>query len=153
MLKAIGLAYSLGFHNMAQVTITEIRNAKSLNAENTSYDVEINHPEYGWIPYALDPDDTDQTVNNDDLLALIGSNFEAYVPPTQEELDAKAAAAVRGQRDWLLQNQVDPIVSNPLRWADMTAEQQAAWAAYRTALLDITDQEGFPHNVVWPTKP
>ena len=138
---------------MKQVTITEIRNAKSLNAENTWYDIEINHPEYGWIPYTLNPDDTDQTVSNDDLLALIGSNFQVYVPPTQEELDAEAAAAVRAQRDYLLQTEVDPIVSNPLRWADMTAEQQAAWAAYRTALLDITLQAGFPHNVTWPTKP
>jgi hypothetical protein len=138
---------------MAQVTITEIRNAKSLNAENTLYDVEINHPEFGWIPYTLDPNDTDQTVSNDDLLAMIGSNFEAYVPPTQAELDAEAAAAVRAQRDWLLQNEVDPIVSNPLRWADLTAEQQAAWAAYRTALLNVPQQAGFPHNITWPTKP
>lgn len=138
---------------MAQVTITEIRNAKSLNTENTRYDVEINHPEFGWIPYTLNPDDMDQTVSNDDLLAMIGSNFEAYVPPTQAELDAEAAAMVRAQRDYLLQKEVDPIVSNPLRWADMTAEQQAAWSAYRTALLDITLQAGFPHNVTWPTKP
>ena len=26
-------------------------------------------------------------------------------------------------------------------------------AAYRQALRDITDQAGFPHEVVWPTKP
>ena len=30
---------------------------------------------------------------------------------------------------------------------------QAAWAAYRQALRDITAQEGFPYNVAWPTKP
>jgi hypothetical protein len=28
-----------------------------------------------------------------------------------------------------------------------------AWAAYRQALRDITAQSGFPHSVVWPTKP
>lgn len=138
---------------MAKIIITQVRNAKSLNAENTVYDVEINHPDYGWIPYTLNPDDTDQTVSNDDLLAMIGSNFEAYVPPTQAELDEEASIMVRMHRDILLQSEVDPIVSNPLRWADMTVEQQAAWAAYRRDLLDITDQEGFPHNVVWPTKP
>ena len=48
---------------------------------------------------------------------------------------------------------VDPIVSNNLRWAEMTAEKQAEWAAYRTALLDITDQAGFPADITWPTKP
>jgi len=30
---------------------------------------------------------------------------------------------------------------------------QTAWAEYRQALRDITSQEGFPHNVVWPVKP
>ena len=79
-----------------QVTITEVRNARSMNTENTMIDVEINHPEYGWIPYLLTDYDTDQTVDNDAVMALIGTDFEAYVPPTQEELDAEAAAAVRG---------------------------------------------------------
>jgi hypothetical protein len=40
-----------------------------------------------------------------------------------------------------------------LRWADMTTEQQNAWSQYRTDLLNITEQEGFPHNVVWPSRP
>ena len=135
------------------IEITNVRNARSLNLSNTCMDVEIEHPTYGWIPYTITDTDTDGTINNDDLMSLIGSNFEAYVPPTQEELDAKAAAAVRGHRDMLLQTEVDPIVTNPLRWADLTTEQQNAWTAYRTALLDITDQAGFPHNVTWPTKP
>jgi hypothetical protein len=136
-----------------QVTITEVRNARSMNTENTIIDVEINHPEYGWIPYLLTYYDEDETIDNDAVMALIGSDFEPYVPPTQEELDAQAAAGVRIQRHLLLQEEVDPIVSNPLRWADMTAEEQNAWSTYRTALLDITDQTGFPHNVTWPTKP
>lgn len=138
---------------MAQVTITEVRNARSMNEANTVIDVEINHPDYGWIPYLLTDYDEDQTVDNDVLLDLIGSDFAPYVPPTQEELDAQAAGQIRGQRDYLLETEVDPIVSNPLRWADLTTEQQNAWAAYRTDLLNITDQSGFPHNVTWPTKP
>ena len=135
------------------VKITEVRNARSMNAENTIMDVEINHPEHGWIPYLLTDYDEDTTVDNDAIMALIGSDFEAYVAPTQAELDAQVATEVRGQRDYLLTTEVDPIVSNPLRWSDMTTDQQNAWAAYRTALLDITDQVGFPHNVTWPTKP
>nr|DAT00194.1 MAG TPA: tail assembly chaperone protein [Caudoviricetes sp.] len=27
------------------------------------------------------------------------------------------------------------------------------WAIYRQRLRDIPQQEGFPFNVVWPTKP
>jgi hypothetical protein len=135
------------------IAITEVRNARSMNETNTIMEVEINHPQYGWIPYLLTDYDTDTTIDNDTVMALIGDSFEAYVPPTQEELDANAAAGVRIQRDMLLVKEVDPIVSNPLRWADLTTEQQNAWSTYRTALLDITDQSGFPHNVTWPTKP
>lgn len=135
------------------ITITEVRNARSMNETNTIMDVEINHPYYGWIPYLLTDYDTDTTIDNDAVMDLIGTDFTAYVPPTQEELDSKAAGIVRHERDQKLSTEVDPIVSNPLRWADMTTEQQNAWAAYRRALLDITDQSGFPHNVTWPTKP
>lgn len=80
-------------------------------------------------------------------------NGSEWVPPTQEVADAAQAEIVRATRDTILSNVVDPIVSNPLRWADLTAEAQAAWAAYRRALLDISLQSGFPHDVVWPVKP
>jgi hypothetical protein len=35
----------------------------------------------------------------------------------------------------------------------LTAEKQAAWATYRQALRDVTDQAGYPLNVEWPTQP
>jgi len=41
----------------------------------------------------------------------------------------------------------------PDRWEQMTLDKRAEWAAYRQALREITKQEGFPDNVVWPTKP
>ena len=138
---------------MPQVTITEVRNAQSLNAENTWFDVEINHPEHGWIPYGLHPDDTDMTVDNSVLLGLIGSDYAAYVAPTQAELDAELAASLRGQRDQKLAEEVDPIVTNPLRWAELTDAKQAEWTQYRTDLLNLPAQAGFPNTVTWPTKP
>ena len=135
------------------ITITEYRNAVSFAADNSRIDVEINHPEYGWIPYSCNTFDTDMTINNDDLLALIGSDFTPYTPPTQEELDAKKALDVREWRDHLLQSEVDPIVSNSLRWADMSEDKQAEWAQYRTDLLNVPQQSGFPNSVTFPTKP
>ena len=135
------------------ITITEVRNAQSLNAENTRFDVEINHPEYSWIPYALDPADTDNTVDNSVLLGLIGSNYVAYVAPTQEELDAELAANLRAQRDQKLVEEVDPVVTNPLHWNALTDAKQAEWTQYRTDLLDLPNQAGFPHTVTWPTMP
>jgi hypothetical protein len=80
-------------------------------------------------------------------------NGSQWVLRPQAELDAAAAEAAREERDYRLASEVDPIASNPLRWADLTTEKQAEWAAYRHALLDITAQSGFPHSMAWPTKP
>lgn len=130
------------------------RSAKYIN-EDGWIDCEIEHPDHGWIPYTLDPSDTDMTINNDELLAAMAANNDvvAYVPPTQEELDAEAAQSVRGQRNMLLVTEVDPLAGNILRWSSLTSEQQQALADYRQALLDVPQQDGFPHEVMWPEKP
>lgn len=132
------------------IEITEIRNAKAMNAENTQFDLEINHPDYGWIPYSLTPWDTDMTVDNAELLSLIGNDF---APFSQADHDARVAAFVRDQRYVKLRNEVDPVVSNPLRWADLSIEKQNEWAQYRTDLLNVPQQAGFPNTINWPTKP
>ena len=131
------------------IEITEVRSAQSLQSDNLRMDVEINHPTYGWIPYTVDPSDTDMTVDNTAILALVGNNFSAYVAPTQAELDAALATQVRAQRDNLLVG-VDVIVSNPLRWAALSSDKQNEWTVYRQALLDVPQQSGFPSTVVWP---
>ena len=135
------------------VTITEVRNAASLQADNLRMDVEINHPDYGWIPYTLDHSDTDMTIRNDEVMALIGTDFSAYVAPTQAELDAEAAANVRNEREYIFYTIVDPLVSNPLRWADLSSDKQAEWSQYRSDLLNVPQQAGFPNTITWPTKP
>ena len=135
------------------ITITEVRNAESLQADNQRMDVEINHPDYGWIPYRLAPWDTDQTINNSAILTLIGSTFKEYVAPTQSELDAVTATSIRRERDNILVTVVDSLVSNPLRWAGLTSEKQTEWENYRTNLLGVPQQSGFPNSITWPTKP
>jgi hypothetical protein len=84
-----------------------------------------------------------------------GYNYDGvqWVAPTQEWLDNYVGQLVRAQRAAKLYYTVDPVAKNPLRWGGMSYEEQAEWAAYRQALLDITEQSGFPHSVVWPVKP
>lgn len=135
------------------ITITQVRNAQSLQADNSRMDVEINHPEYGWIPYTLNPTDTDTTINNGQVMALIGTDFVAYVAPTQAELDAERAEEVRSERDSILTRVVDPLVSNPLRWTELTSDKQTEWSQYRINLLNVPQQSGFPNTITWPTKP
>ena len=138
---------------MTSKTISEFRNAQSLNVENTMFDLELLHPDHGWIPYTLNPDDADMTINNDDLRDLIGSEYAEYVAPTQSELDNIAAHDARVERDLLLANDVDPLVSNPLRWADLSEDKRLEWSRYRSDLLNVPQQSGFPSAINWPNKP
>lgn len=63
------------------------------------------------------------------------------------------AKDARTQRNMLLTTTVDPIVTNPLRWAELSTDKQQEWTDYRTALLDVPQQVGFPNAITWPTQP
>ena len=130
-----------------------------MNYRNPAYtalgwiDCEIEHPEYGWIPFNCDPNDTGAKFDTAALFAEMQPHAAPYVPPTQEELDAMAAAEVRTERGRRLKADVDLVAGNAMRWAALSDEQRQAWAGYRQALLDVPQQSGFPHNVTWPSKP
>ena len=75
-----------------------------------------------------------------------------WIKPEEQELNQEEKAqAIREKRQGLLRRHVD--IMNSLRWETMSEEQKQVFRDYREALLNITEQEGFPNNVVWPTKP
>ena len=61
------------------------------------------------------------------------------------------AIRVRNHRDYLLRSHIDTL--NPIRWGDLTTEEQLAWREYRQALLDVPQQDGFPWVISWPLLP
>lgn len=107
---------------------------------DVSDDILAAYPE-GTVEVDLKPSDLHKMVDG------------VWVEFSQAEKDKLASDNARYQRDMKLTTEVDPIAGNALRWAALTAAQQQAWADYRQALLDIPQQSGFPHDVVWPTKP
>lgn len=63
----------------------------------------------------------------------------------QEYVD-KLSRVARADRDQLLaEYDWTQVADAPV--------DQAAWANYRQALRDITTQEGFPENIIWPKQP
>lgn len=73
----------------------------------------------------------------------------------QARLDAEAAKNAREQRDtlltecdWIIIKAIDQSAQNTL---GIQVPQE--WLDYRQNLRDITTQEGFPHNIIWPDKP
>lgn len=123
--------------------------------------------------------DTDKPENFDSYIPVpqhipVGADLrfyhEDYTSKTEEELlseglievkdleessgyaELDPAQEIRDERNFKLAV-LDSVVSNPLRWGSMTAEQQRAWADYRQALLDVPQQTKFPEYVEWPEVP
>ena len=67
----------------------------------------------------------------------------------QAKLDADAAAAVRAQRDELLAKS-DWVT---IRAKELGQDVPIAWYNYRGDLRQIPEQDGFPHDVTFPTEP
>jgi len=105
------------------------------------------------VGYIADKDDVAETGQwvYDQIMSGAAGPIAEYTPPpppTNEQL----AELYRATRGHLLQR-LDSIVSNPLRWPTYTPEQQVEIAAFRQALLDVPQQEGFPTDIKWPEPP
>ena len=74
------------------------------------------------------------------------------VEEPEPEPEPSAEEQARWRRDVLL-FELDVIVTNPLRWSDLTEVEQQELADYRQALLDVPQQEGFPNEIHWPVNP
>lgn len=60
---------------------------------------------------------------------------------------AECAVRMRYKRNQLI------AASDWTQLPDIPPTTKALWEPYRQALRDVTDQSGFPHNVIWPTPP
>lgn len=121
-------------------TINSARNPKWANYHKTSIVIEVDFDELDeeYVEFNAHPDDIvswSVELYNRSIAGEFGPIGEFEPPPgiTGEE----AMERLRKYRDSLLTNNVDPIVTNPLRWNDLTEEKQQEWKDYRQALLDL----------------
>lgn len=75
---------------------------------------------------------------------------EQYNSMRESENNLKSIQ-IRNERDFKLRSEIDSL--NPIRWEALTADQQEAYKTYRDELLAVPQQERFPWDVKWPTKP
>jgi hypothetical protein len=81
---------------------------------------------------------------------LVGTTDSfTYIAPTITPQQIEQSDAVRSIRNMKL-NLSD---WTQLPDAPLTTEQKTQWETYRQALRDVTEQEGFPSTIVWPTAP
>lgn len=121
------------------------RNPVWINAEQTLIDCEIEHPQYGWIPFTASPDDVEQH-GREIFAALLQGTVAAYVPPpapTTEEL----ATTARAKRDSLL------AATDWTQASDVPQATKELYAPYRQAMRDVPQQVDFPTSIDWLVKP
>lgn len=75
------------------------------------------------------------------------AEWDARIAEYEAGADARAAEAVREERDGLLD------ASDWTQMPDYSSATKESWATYRQALRDITEQAGFPNEVTWPVAP
>lgn len=150
-------------------TINSARNPKWADYAKTSINLEVDFDELDedYVEFNAHPDDIvswGPELYNRAIAGEFGEIAEWEIPP--DTTGEVALKNIREIRDNLLQNEVDPIVSNPLRWASMTEEKQQEWADYRQALLDLPETQASAYetfntetgrvewvNLTIPTKP
>lgn len=72
-------------------------------------------------------------------------NNKVWVEDTNKTINS-----ARAQRNQLL-TAIDRV--NPVWYAGLTVDQQTELQTYRTALLNVPQQSGFPATIEWPSKP
>lgn len=116
---------------------------------------------YAWVYYTKQPDYNEATeavqevsptpsINNTYIQTwqVYALTPEEIARKEQLRLD-KLSASARNQRDRLLYQ------SDWTQLADvgLSEVQKQAWVLYRQALRDISNQQGFPENIIWPNQP
>lgn len=81
---------------------------------------------------------------------LKGAELEEHLNPTPT--NCHLVERGRAERDAALRI-FDTFVSNPLRYAELSAEQKEEAQSYRQALLSVPQQESFPKSYVMPEAP
>jgi hypothetical protein len=121
-------------------TINSAKNPRWANFQRTSIDLDVDFDELDeeFVSFNAHPDDIVSWGPELYNRAITGEfGLIADWPIPEDIVGDEAMSRLRKIRDNFLVSVVDPIVSNPLRWASFSAEKQQEWTDYRQALLDL----------------
>ena len=128
----------------------QVRNPKY--NDQATVDLEIDHPEFGWIPFTASPNDSEELSRTLYSQAIAG-DFGAILPYTPPPPYVPTAAVNKGEAerrlvatDWVNQ----PDVYDPASTPHLT--NRDAYLTYRSAIRSIAVSPT-GGNIGWPTEP
>jgi len=131
-----------------------VTNLAYANLEQTRINCSVDFTSAGILPFTADKNDV-EAHGREIFERAVAGDFGAIADYQAPPVIGTTTELINGQR--LRRNQLlsalDQIVTNPLRWAELTADQQQDYARYRRELLDVPQQAGFPNDIIWPTPP
>ena len=94
-----------------QETLPEIRNAHWNNSEHRSFDIELNHPEFGWIPYTVADGDYEGTYCYKIWAIKDTLDIQEYVEPVKslEEIKQELLQKIHTEANKFEQNKCDSM--------------------------------------------
>lgn len=106
-------------------------------------DCNIMHPDYGSLPCTIS-EEAYPTM----WAEAIAMGVAPYIPNVP-----KLTQLAYDERDYLIDRFVNKYAGSVLAWNDLTPPKRAQITQYRTALLNIDNQPGFPITIDWPEPP
>lgn len=127
----------------------QVRNPQWANAQHTLIDLEIDHPEYGWILFTASPNDVEEYGRQLYAEAAAGQfgPVAEYVAHVATATENKSEAERRLQAtDWVNQ----PDVYDPANTPHLTNRDE--FLAYRSQVRGIA-VNSVAGNLNWPIEP
>ena len=134
---------------------TNVTNCKYVTADNAHIGCQVTFETLGTIYFVASATDVESHGKEIYRRAAAGEfgTVDQYIPQPESNVTLEQQIAIeRSTRDKLLA-QLDVIVSNPLRWENISSNDKLEISNYRIELLKVPQQDGFPYNITWPKKP
>lgn len=119
--------------------------------DGTYYECEVE-PSEQFLEEFPEPEGTLSVPVRPDFYYNWDSDNNAWVLDEEQKAEWFGRIA-RDDRYDIFRKKIDPLVANPLRWDGVPEEDRTAIQEYRIALLNISDQAGWPYEIEWPEVP
>lgn len=122
------------------VTYTEIRNPRWANLAKTRINCEVNFDHVDWeefSPFSCEDTEDDYPHVKEIYDRCVAGEFGEIADADVLISNEQSLQLIRESRNDLLTSVIDPVMANPVRWGELSAEKQQEWTDYRQALLDL----------------
>lgn len=127
-----------------------VSSAQWTDSSHTVFNAIISSDEFKNLPYTVCLNSNDTAPMHVQLVEMYKNNLIEIKEYDKLKLISEWCDSIRSKRNLLLLN-TDRLLTIPD--FPISESEKEEVRSYRQLLRDITKQEGFPENVIWPDQP